>query len=371
MTKNSHTASDAKGTRILVVIGPLSGRGGIETCLRSIADEAERFGDSVHILALSPSWVDGSWHRELSYREVTNGSNSLKIQVFSGILPILREIRRVEPDVIVTIYSSLIPTSRLASALSGRHLPIVSWLHFSMAISQRTSLLRYAQGHICISSEITESVRGLSGIDNDKVFQVFNGVDVSSAEVVPRSEEGPLRLVYVGRLMIGKQKRTDLLLKLLSQVNGSWHLDVIGSGDDEPLLKSLAIELGILERITWHGWQADPWSALHSADVLLLTSAFEGFPMVLLEATARGIPCISVDCRSGPSDIIDEGKNGWLVPMNAEEIFTSRVQEIVNERERLPSIEMVCSTAERFSITESYKGFKRAVSQTIFGLPRA
>lgn len=182
---------------------------------------------------------------------------------------------------------------------------------------QRTHFLRYAHGHICIGSQIAAATKKIVGIAADSVHRVYNGARIETASLLARSTGGPLRLLHVGRLMVERQKRTDDLLHALAQVEGDWRLDLIGAGGRRGHHRTSR-----LGRATQHfrshelaGVAARSVACVATADLLVLCSAFEGFLMVLIEAMARGIPCLSSDCLSGPSDIIWPGQNGWLYPV--------------------------------------------------------
>ncbi|MDM0016708.1 glycosyltransferase [Variovorax saccharolyticus] len=353
---------------ILVVVGTLTGRGGIETCVRSLAEEARINGDTVRVLALCASTVDGSWHQGLAYSEVENGSTSLKRQVIRGLPALVRACREHRPDAVVVIYGSTVALARLALALAGLRRPVMAWLHFSSMVKQRTRLLRLAHGHICISREIAQETAALDGVRAESVHLVHNGTRMDSIEPVARSQDGPLRMVHVGRLMVGEQKRTDDLLRSLAGVRGDWRLQLIGTfpvDGDRQRLQALAEELGIASRLEWSGWQADPWGTLEQADLLVLCSAFEGFPLVLIEAMARGIPCVSSDCSSGPSDIIRPGRNGWLYPPGDNAALTARLQLLVDDRALLPPPATVHASVERFSSPRVFQRIRKAIEHTI------
>ena len=353
---------------ILVVVGTLSGQDGIEPCVQSLAQEAAAHGDHVRVLALCPSTVDGSWHDGLDYSEVPNGSTSLKRQALSGLPAIVRACREQRPDVVIVIYSSTVPVARLALVLAGLKRPVMAWLHFSDALKQRTNLLRFAHGHICISKPIVESTRVLPGVRAENVHLVQNGTRMDSVRVIPRSEEGPLRIVHVGRLMLGEQKRTDDLFRALAMVSGDWRLQLVGTvvfDHDAGKLEALADELGIADRIDWLGWQDDPWAALDRADLLVLCSSYEGFPMVLIEAMARGIPCLSSDCPSGPSDIIRPGHNGWLFRVEDIPKMAARLQAVVDDRSLLPFPRTVRASVEPFSSQRAFLRIRKAIESTI------
>lgn len=353
---------------ILLVIGTLSGRGGIETCVRSLAERAQAHGDSVRVLALCPSTTDSSWHQGLAYTEVAKGSTSLKRQMLRGLPAIVRACRQQPPDVVVVIYGSSVPLVRAALALAGQSRPVMAWLHFSTVLKQRTTLLRFAHGHMCISTAIADATKAIAGVRAESVHLVYNGTRMDTAVPIPRSAGGPLRLVHAGRLMVGRQKRTDDLLRALSKVQGDWHLDLVGSGEtesDTAALKEIAEQLGIASRLSWLGWQADPWAALAAADSLVLCSAFEGFGMVLIEAMARGIPCISTDCSSGPADVIRTGENGWLYPVGDCDALAARIQTLVDDRALLPPAEGVRASVSMFSSEKVFQRIRQAIDCTI------
>jgi UDP-D-galactose:(glucosyl)LPS alpha-1,6-D-galactosyltransferase len=244
----------------------------------------------------------------------------------------------------------------------------MAWLHFSTAHKQRTDFLRYAHGHICISSQIAAATRKIVGIAAESVHLVYNGARIEAASAMARSTGGPLRLLHVGRLMVGRQKRTDDLLRALALVEGDWRLDLIGTGEGEEDiagLHALAEQLGIADRLNWLGWQSDPWRAVATADLLVLCSAFEGFPMVLIEAMARGIPCLSSDCSSGPADIILHGHNGWLYPVGDGGALAGRIQHLVRDRTLLPPAHLVRESVRMFSSNMVFRRIRQAIENTI------
>src|SRR5438046_273204 len=129
---------------ILVVVGTLSGLGGIEVCVRSLAEEAQANGDRVRVLALCPSVHDATWHEGIAYTEVKNGSTSLKKQMFRGLPAFVRACRNQLPDAVVVIYSSTLLLVKLGLWIARLKRPVLAWLHFSTAHRQRTQLLRLA-----------------------------------------------------------------------------------------------------------------------------------------------------------------------------------------------------------------------------------
>jgi UDP-D-galactose:(glucosyl)LPS alpha-1,6-D-galactosyltransferase len=356
---------------ILIVAGTLSGLGGIEVCIRSLAEEAEAAGDTVRVLALCPSLQDSRWQQGLHYSEVENGAKSMKRQVLRGLPAFIRACRSHPPDAVVVIYSSTLLLARLGLWMAGLRRPVLAWLHFSFAHRQRTSLLPLAHGHLCIWTEIAEATRAIPGVRPESVHLVYNGTNMKGSALIPRGTAGPLRLVHIGRLMREGQKRTGDLLCALARVEGDWRLELIGPGYPEgevEQLQALAAQLGVAGRLSWRGHQVDPWSTITAADVLVLCSSYEGFPLVLLEAMARGVPCISSDCRSGPADIVRPGENGWLFEVGDLDALTGRIQSLVDDRSLLPAADTVRRSVRDFSSTEVYRRIRAAVEQAARGV---
>jgi poly(glycerol-phosphate) alpha-glucosyltransferase len=92
------------------------------------------------------------------------------------------------------------------------------------------------------------------------------------------------------------------------------HLDIYGDGEERAALESQRDELGLGERVHFHGHDRGARAKLGDASFLLLTSTSEGFPLVLVEAMAAGCIPIAYDIPYGPADIIRDGVNGFLVP---------------------------------------------------------
>lgn len=126
-------------------------------------------------------------------------------------------------------------------------------------------------------------------------------------------------ILFAGRFE--HQKGLDILINafaLLSQ-NSEAHLVLMGNGNEETMLKHQIRREGLENRIHWVNFQLNPLPWLKATDVLVLPSRYEGLPNILIEAMACGTQVVASDCDSGPSEILDSGLYGQLVPVEDAE----------------------------------------------------
>ena len=124
-------------------------------------------------------------------------------------------------------------------------------------------------------------------------------------------------LLAVGRL--GEEKRFDWLIEAFAELAGrftDWSLVIVGEGICRAKLEKQAEVLGLARRVSLPGAVGNIGEWYESADLYVMTSRFEGFPNTLAEALSYGLPAVSVDCDTGPRDIIRHGVDGLLVPPN-------------------------------------------------------
>jgi GalNAc-alpha-(1->4)-GalNAc-alpha-(1->3)-diNAcBac-PP-undecaprenol alpha-1,4-N-acetyl-D-galactosaminyltransferase len=119
----------------------------------------------------------------------------------------------------------------------------------------------------------------------------------------------------LGRLTY--QKGFERLVRAFARVSPAypgWDLAIFGHGEDRESLQALAVGLGLEDRIRFPGQVNNPYAVLKAAGIFALSPRFEGFPFALCEAMASGLPVVSMDCPSGPGEMIVDGVNGLLVP---------------------------------------------------------
>lgn len=143
------------------------------------------------------------------------------------------------------------------------------------------------------------------------------------------------RAIAVGRLSF--QKGYSRMIRAWETVHREcpgWKLDIYGGGEEEEELKALIDRLNLNETITINPPTAYIGEEYGNSSLFLLSSRYEGFPMVLLEAMSYGLPIISFDCKCGPKDLITDGKDGILVKEGDVQAFAASIVSLIKDRER-------------------------------------
>lgn len=166
---------------------------------------------------------------------------------------------------------------------------------------------------------------------NDKVCVIPNPQTFQSDTVSSLKNK---KVISVGRLEY--QKNYASLIRIFSIVNKKfpdWKLEIYGDGPDRQFLQKQIDSLGLTGIIELKGNTNHIKEALLDASCFVLSSRWEGMPLVMIEAMTCGLPLISYDCPSGPVDLITEGENGCLIPFGDETEFASKIIALIENED--------------------------------------
>ena len=144
------------------------------------------------------------------------------------------------------------------------------------------------------------------------------------------------RIISVGRLH--SQKRFDRLIDAFSIIAGrypDWHVVIFGQGQDCKKLQDQIDMLGLHNQVILCGSTTNIQEEYLKSQFYVLSSDYEGFPLVIIEAMACGVPVVSVNCPYGPSEVIKDGKSGLLAEMNVKDLAEKMEWMILHEKERI------------------------------------
>lgn len=170
---------------------------------------------------------------------------------------------------------------------------------------------------------------------NSNVVQIYN---FSPFEKLLQSKLINKRIITVGRLE--PQKGYDLLIKAFSKLDNiefnNWTIHIFGEGEDRKYLENLIYKYNLDKVIFLEGVSKDIQKEMYNSSIYLMTSRYEGFPMVLLEALSVGLPIVSYDCPTGPREIIENNDCGFLIEFGDENELLRKLKELMlNENQRI------------------------------------
>ena len=162
----------------------------------------------------------------------------------------------------------------------------------------------------------------------------------------------------MGRLE--KQKDFPTLIRAFAQVQQQFpvRLMILGEGPERSSIEAIVEELGLKESITLPGFVANPYAYMAGSAVCVLSSAWEGFGNVLVEAMAAGTPVVSTDCESGPAEILANGQYGKLVAVGD---IQGMVEAIIETLKELPDSVALQQRAMDFSLERVLSQYLKVV----------
>lgn len=205
---------------------------------------------------------------------------------------------------------------------------------------------------VAVSNSIAKKIEDTYKLNN--VTSIYNPMDVSHVLAQRGVKQGLEKyILFYGRL-IDEIKNISLLLEAYSKSNliqANIKLKILGEGEDESKLKQKVKNMGLSSYVDFLPYQTNPFQIVSKAIFVVLTSRYEGFPMVIVESLSMGTPVISVDCESGPNEIITHKKNGLLVENHNAHAFAAAMNLFLEDKDLyLHCKANAAKSVERFSM---------------------
>ena len=336
--------------KVMIVIHSLKG-GGAERAVINILKGLDRRDFSITL-----SLYEGIFDYPLpeNVEVVTLGIRSTKniftftLSFINKIISIAWLIRSKRPNIVFSLLSGTNIISFLAKSLSGvpckvivseRNHPSISLENEIYGGVTKCLMKRFypkTDRIVAISEGIKEDLIENFRIPKEKIEVVYNPVDIGEIEMLSSEEvyhpwfNDPLPIIVsVGRLT--KQKGHSYLIKAFALVRQflPCRLLIIGTGEEEEKLVDAVNMLGLRNDVEFLGFQRNPFKYMARSSLFVSSSIYEGFGNSIVEGMALGLPVISTDCPSGPSEIIEHRKNGLLVPIEDEEALAQSMLEVL------------------------------------------
>lgn len=229
-------------------------------------------------------------------------------------------------------------------------------LHVAVTRWARPGVTTIGQDHLNfptrskIKPSMSAQREAMQGLDALVVLTTGDQVDYRAwqpeararIEVIPNGSSWPVAeepaaltspvAVAGGRLE--KQKAFVRMVKVWGRVAADfpdWQLHIYGRGEEQEAIEKAIAQLGLEESVILKGYSERFDEVLRSSSVYLMTSKFEGFPMVLVEAMGQGLPLVAFDCPRGPADVIEDGVNGRLLPDGDRAGYAEALRELMDD----------------------------------------
>ena len=268
-------------------------------------------------------------------------------------LPALRRyLRREQPAVILSNLPHLNLLALFGRGFFSRQPRLVLVHHSDLGIASAHGVRRWEQYYpfvlrfinpfadrfVAVSTGVADALVKKAGVPRKKITVIYNPIALPE---IQRLASAPLEhpwfnpgeppvILAVGRLTAAKDYPTLLRAFALLCSRRAARLTILGNGELRGELEALASSLGIAANMEFAGYQANPYAFMRHAALLALSSAWEGFGNVLVEALACGTQVVSTNCHSGPAEILDGGKYGRLVPVGDDHAMAEALENALD-----------------------------------------
>ena len=324
--------------------------GGAEGTMVRLANELASRGYQVDLVVVQ---AEGPWSDKVS--DKVRVVDLDRPRVLAALIP-LRKYLRGRSGVFVSnmTHLNIISTVSLMMLKNRPRLFVVEHNDLQIRMNRMSKFVRIlaarllgriyrlADQVLAVSRDLAEDISSILGFNKDAIGVLPNGLDLEAIESladepaafsVQKAASRPV-LVAIGRLV--PQKGFAVLLDAMAKVirRREAQLVVLGEGVLRKSLEKKAQELGISEYVLFPGFISNPYPVLKHADIFVLSSFYEGFGIVLLEAMACGTPVIATNCHWGPAELLKDGEAGMLVPPGDPELLADAVLKMLEDPEK-------------------------------------
>lgn len=280
--------------------------------------------------------------------------SQFKLPRFLSLLPAVNNyINQYNPDILISALHNCNLSAVVAKSCTNTNLSLIVTEHISLSSfiqsvpERKTKLLPFikllyphASGIITVSEGVKTDLSAIADIPLDKITTIYNPV-VTSVMLEKMGEKAShpwlnnpeyFTLLAAGRLT--KQKDYVTLITAVERLKNRIPLKLIilGEGSERKSLSTLIKNKDLTDTIELYGFCDNPFAFMAQADLFVLSSALEGLSMVLLEALACGCKIVSTDCPHGPSEVLQQGKYGTLVPIKNPKKLALAIEDIFYEK---------------------------------------
>lgn len=252
------------------------------------------------------------------------------------------QIELLNPDIIIVCDNGF--KAFLLPFILNTKIPVVLEIHSSLNVleTENDTVFKIVGSHISILfKKIAARKFDKFVVETPESIKEWN---ISDGIVIPNplwfttdklANLNSKKVIAVGRHVY--EKGLDRLLYIWKKIvkkHPNWHLDIYGKSNKDLFLQKLTSELNLTNSVSFYEPTNDIISKYQENSIFLMTSRFEGFGMVLIEAMANGLPCIAYDCPCGPRGIITNNSDGFLIKNGNESDFIESTLYLMNNESK-------------------------------------
>ncbi len=356
----------------LAILISFSGDGGVEKMMINLLEGLISQGADIDLLVIKD--------RPPHFARIPETVNVIKLGPGSASLckkPLADYLKAHQPDVLLAAKHRALKLAIRARQVSEVNTRIVGQLHTHTSeflkhklwakrviwLASMRKLYHRADNIIAVSQGVADDILHITRMDPRKLSVIYNPVvtdELTSLANEPvdhpwlNQSDGTPVIVAAGRFNIQKDFITLIRAFALLRKQRPCRLIILGKGDLLGAYQALSNKLGISDDIFFPGFTLNPFSYMAKAQLFVLSSAWEGFGLVLAEAMAVGTPVVSTDCKSGPSEILMDNRFGKLTAVGDAQALAKAMAETLDNPQSESLLQQAC---ERFTIAHCTKQY--------------
>lgn len=307
--------------------------GGAERTVATVANQLSLNGHNISIYLFDGNKMAYGLNENIRIRVCRNNRNDARLaKIIDHVGRLVNYLRTDNTEVLLAYMVSMIPYALIAHIVAG----------CKVICSERTNPRLH-------NKKVQWMIRYLSPLCDGFIFQTKGakeyypektqkkGTVIANAAPLYqgiRKKPDDVKICSAGRLHSDKDFKT--LIRAFYLFNKKYRestLTIFGDGNQKEELADLTRQLGVDDKVVFKGFANNILAEMSQFTMFVFSSMAEGMPNTLLEAMSVGLPCISTDCPYGPADLIENGKNGWLVPVGDAAAMAKRMEWVVNNSE--------------------------------------